>query len=48
MVQLSVQDITRESKVYLQGKVIIILKIVFRLFLYKSYLFSPLDLLHNH
>lgn len=48
MVQLSVQDITRESKVYLQGKVIVILKIVFRLFLYKSHLFSPLDLLHNH
>lgn len=48
MVQLSVQDITRESKVYLQGKAIIILKIVFRLFLYKSYLFLPLDLLHNH
>lgn len=48
MVQLSVQDITRESKVYLLGKLIIILLVVsFSSTLYASYLFLALDLLHN-
>lgn len=49
MVQLSVQDITRESKVYLLGKSMIILYFVFQLFLsYMHTIYSSLDLLHNH
>lgn len=47
MVQFSVQDITRESKVNLLGKSII-MRYLFIPILYAHYLFLHLDLLHNH